>query len=75
MVPVTHTVQVGVAHVVLGVGGRHEHVPGPGGTEDHRRFAGYDAAVLMEVIEHIDPPRLTALEQDVSGPGDVRFCV
>ncbi|QSE94800.1 3' terminal RNA ribose 2'-O-methyltransferase Hen1 [Rhodococcus pseudokoreensis] len=33
---------------------------------DHR-FAGYDAAVLMEVIEHIDPPRLTALEQVIFG--------
>ena len=29
------------------------------------RFAGYDAAVLMEVIEHIDPPRLAALERVV----------
>ena len=27
------------------------------------RFAGYDAAVLMEVIEHVDPPRLPALER------------
>ena len=26
------------------------------------RVAGYDAAVLMEVIEHVDPPRLAALE-------------
>ncbi|MBJ8346220.1 3' terminal RNA ribose 2'-O-methyltransferase Hen1 [Antrihabitans sp. YC2-6] len=31
------------------------------------RFRGYDAAVLMEVIEHIDPPRLAALEQVVFG--------
>ncbi|WP_245813696.1 3' terminal RNA ribose 2'-O-methyltransferase Hen1 [Rhodococcus marinonascens] len=40
---------------------------------DHR-FAGYDAAVLMEVVEHIDPPRLTALEQVIFGtarPGHV----
>ena len=29
------------------------------------RFAGYDAAVLMEVIEHIDPARLGALERVV----------
>jgi 3' terminal RNA ribose 2'-O-methyltransferase Hen1 len=29
------------------------------------RFAGYDAAVLMEVIEHLDPERLPALEQTV----------
>ena len=38
------------------------------------RFAGYDAAVLMEVIEHIDPGRLGALERVVFGaarPGAV----
>ncbi|MEU4534058.1 3' terminal RNA ribose 2'-O-methyltransferase Hen1 [Streptosporangium sp. NPDC023825] len=38
------------------------------------RFAGYDAAVLMEVIEHVDPPRLDALERVVFGtarPGHV----
>ena len=29
------------------------------------RLAGLDAAVLMEVIEHIDPPRLPALERVV----------
>ncbi|WP_308166609.1 3' terminal RNA ribose 2'-O-methyltransferase Hen1 [Nocardia albiluteola] len=28
---------------------------------------GYDAAVLMEVIEHVDPPRLTALGRAVFG--------
>ncbi|HEY3773945.1 MAG TPA: 3' terminal RNA ribose 2'-O-methyltransferase Hen1 [Solirubrobacteraceae bacterium] len=32
-----------------------------------RRLEGFDAAVLMEVIEHLDPPRLTALEQSVFG--------
>ncbi len=35
---------------------------------------GFDAAVLMEVIEHIDPPRLAALERAVFGsaaPGAV----
>ena len=35
---------------------------------------GYDAAVLMEVIEHVDPPRLDALGQAVFGsaaPGAV----
>jgi 3' terminal RNA ribose 2'-O-methyltransferase Hen1 len=32
-----------------------------------RRLAGYDAAVLMEVIEHVDPDRLGALEQAVLG--------
>jgi 3' terminal RNA ribose 2'-O-methyltransferase Hen1 len=31
------------------------------------RLAGYDAAVLMEVVEHIDPPRLGALERSVFG--------
>ncbi|MEP7025956.1 MAG: 3' terminal RNA ribose 2'-O-methyltransferase Hen1, partial [Actinomycetota bacterium] len=30
-----------------------------------RRLAGYDAAVLMEVVEHVDPDRLGALEQAV----------
>ena len=29
------------------------------------RLAGLDAVVLMEVIEHIDPPRLAALERTV----------
>src|SRR5262249_58204180 len=31
------------------------------------RLAGLDAAVLMEVIEHVDPDRLSALEQAVFG--------
>ena len=31
------------------------------------RLAGFDAAVLMEVIEHVDPPRLAALEGSVFG--------
>ena len=31
------------------------------------RLRGYDAAVLMEVIEHVDPPRLPALEATVFG--------
>jgi 3' terminal RNA ribose 2'-O-methyltransferase Hen1 len=30
-----------------------------------RRLAGFDAAVLMEVIEHLDPMRLPALEHNV----------
>src|SRR5690606_17845875 len=30
-----------------------------------RRLAGYDAAVLSEVIEHVDPPPLPALEYAV----------
>jgi 3' terminal RNA ribose 2'-O-methyltransferase Hen1 len=29
------------------------------------RIAGFDAVVLMEVIEHVDPPRLGALERTV----------
>ncbi len=29
------------------------------------RLAGYDAAALVEVIEHLDPPRLAALERVV----------
>ncbi len=39
-----------------------------------RRLAGYDAAVLSEVIEHVDLPRLPALEYAVFGaarPGTV----
>lgn len=36
-------------------------------TYTDKRFAGYDAAVLMEVIEHLDPPRLPALERVVFG--------
>lgn len=39
-----------------------------------RRFEGYDAAVLMEVVEHVDPPRLPALVDVVFGhahPGAV----
>jgi 3' terminal RNA ribose 2'-O-methyltransferase Hen1 len=31
------------------------------------RLAGLDTAVLMEVIEHVDPPRLDALERVVFG--------
>jgi 3' terminal RNA ribose 2'-O-methyltransferase Hen1 len=36
------------------------------------RLAGYDAVVLMEVIEHIDPPRLPALERAVFGHANPR---
>jgi 3' terminal RNA ribose 2'-O-methyltransferase Hen1 len=32
-----------------------------------RRLAGYDAAALVEVIEHFDPPRLAAAELNVFG--------
>lgn len=43
-------------------------------TYEDARFCGFDAAVLMEVIEHVDPPRLAALERVVFGaarPGAV----
>lgn len=39
------------------------------------RLSGYDAAVLMEVIEHLDPPRLPALEQVVFGHARPRHVV
>jgi 3' terminal RNA ribose 2'-O-methyltransferase Hen1 len=39
------------------------------------RFRGYDAAVLMEVIEHVDPPRLPALERVVFGDARPRVVV
>ncbi|MEU6095821.1 3' terminal RNA ribose 2'-O-methyltransferase Hen1 [Streptomyces sp. NPDC047079] len=32
-----------------------------------RRLKGYDAAVLSEVVEHVDPPRLSAVEHAVFG--------
>jgi 3' terminal RNA ribose 2'-O-methyltransferase Hen1 len=32
-----------------------------------KRLRGYDAAALVEVIEHLDPPRLAALEANVFG--------
>jgi 3' terminal RNA ribose 2'-O-methyltransferase Hen1 len=32
-----------------------------------RRLAGYDAAALVEVVEHFDPPRLEAAEHNVFG--------
>ena len=43
-------------------------------TYEDARMEGFDAAVLMEVIEHVDPPRLAALERVVFGaarPGAV----
>ncbi|WP_030166744.1 3' terminal RNA ribose 2'-O-methyltransferase Hen1 [Spirillospora albida] len=39
------------------------------------RFQGYDAAVLMEVVEHIDPPRLPAVERVVFGHAAPRVVV
>ncbi|MEE2036438.1 3' terminal RNA ribose 2'-O-methyltransferase Hen1 [Nocardiopsis sp. CT-R113] len=40
-----------------------------------RRFSGYDAAVLMEVVEHLDPSRLPAMEQSVFGAARPRVVV
>ncbi|MVZ99996.1 3' terminal RNA ribose 2'-O-methyltransferase Hen1 [Actinomadura sp. LD22] len=39
------------------------------------RFRGYEAAVLMEVVEHIDPPRVRAMEQVVFGHAKPRVVV
>jgi 3' terminal RNA ribose 2'-O-methyltransferase Hen1 len=39
------------------------------------RLRGYDAAVLMEVVEHIDPPRLPALEASVFGDAAPRVII
>lgn len=39
------------------------------------RVAGFDAAVLQEVIEHVDPPRLAALERAVLGAAAPRVVV
>jgi 3' terminal RNA ribose 2'-O-methyltransferase Hen1 len=43
-------------------------------TYEDPRFRGFAAAVLMEVVEHVDPPRLGALERVIFGgakPGAV----
>ncbi|WP_150236739.1 3' terminal RNA ribose 2'-O-methyltransferase Hen1 [Nocardiopsis quinghaiensis] len=40
-----------------------------------RRFEGYDAAVLMEVVEHLDPSRLPAMEESVFGAARPRVVV
>ena len=40
-----------------------------------RRFRGYDAAVLMEVVEHLDPARLPAMEEVVLGDAAPRVAV
>ncbi len=36
-------------------------------TYEDDRYAGFDAAVLMEVVEHVDPSRVAALERVVFG--------
>ncbi|MFB9661301.1 3' terminal RNA ribose 2'-O-methyltransferase Hen1 [Glycomyces mayteni] len=40
-----------------------------------KRFADYDAAVLMEVVEHLDPGRLPAMERVVFGEARPRTVV
>jgi 3' terminal RNA ribose 2'-O-methyltransferase Hen1 len=40
-----------------------------------RRFEGYDAAVLMEVIEHLDPERLPALQHTLFGTARPRSVI
>lgn len=40
-----------------------------------KRFAGHDAAALMEVIEHLDPGRLPAMERVVFGEARPRTVV
>ncbi|MCY9785858.1 3' terminal RNA ribose 2'-O-methyltransferase Hen1 [Nocardiopsis sp. EMB25] len=39
------------------------------------RFSGHDAAVLMEVVEHLDPSRLSAMEESVFGAAQPRVVV
>ncbi|MFL5766835.1 MAG: methyltransferase, partial [Actinomycetota bacterium] len=40
-----------------------------------RRLAGYDAAALMEVIEHLDPERLETMERSVFGSAAPRTVI
>ena len=40
-----------------------------------KRLRGYDAAVLVEVIEHFDPPRLQAVEANVFGSAQPKTVV
>lgn len=44
-------------------------------TYGDRRWQGFDAAALVEVIEHIDPPRLSALELSVFADAHPRLVV
>ncbi len=44
-------------------------------TYEDERYAGFDAAVLMEVIEHVDPSRLEAVEHVVFGAAKPRAVV
>lgn len=44
-------------------------------TYEDERYQGFDAAVLMEVIEHVDPSRLEALEHVVFGAARPRAVI
>jgi 3' terminal RNA ribose 2'-O-methyltransferase Hen1 len=44
-------------------------------TYEDPRFGGFDAAVLMEVVEHVDPQRLEALERVVFGAAKPRAVI
>lgn len=44
-------------------------------TYGDRRWQGFDAATLVEVIEHIDPPRLSSLELSLFGDARPRVVV
>ncbi|MEM7497559.1 MAG: 3' terminal RNA ribose 2'-O-methyltransferase Hen1 [Pseudomonadota bacterium] len=44
-------------------------------TYGDRRWHGFDAATLVEVIEHIDPPRLSALELSLFGDAQPRLAI
>jgi 3' terminal RNA ribose 2'-O-methyltransferase Hen1 len=84
---VEEVVAVDVSARALELAARHLHLDRMPETERSRlkifqssliyrddRLAGLDAAVLMEVIEHVDPSRLAALERSVFGfaaPGTV----
>ncbi|MCI0360787.1 MAG: 3' terminal RNA ribose 2'-O-methyltransferase Hen1 [Planctomycetaceae bacterium] len=74
----TEIVGVDVSHQALDVAARRLHLDRLPPTKANRikllhgsltyrdrRLAGYDAAAIVEVIEHLDPPRLAALERAV----------
>ncbi len=44
-------------------------------TYGDRRWQGFDAATLVEVIEHIDPPRLSSLELSLFGDAKPRTVI
>lgn len=77
---ITHVLGVDVSHRALQLAARRLHLERLPERQRERvalvqssltyrddRLAGFDAAVLMEVIEHLDPPRLPALERTVFG--------